>query len=227
MLTDVKSRPSSAMQIKFLGLFIVLTSCWPTNAGAQEPVPLKREIFVSAGWDHLFRFEDISHNGAGIGGGFGLLLQPRFALELEFNSMSGLSPRPVPCGAFGRFEGGVIVPLPCVGTARTGLDSFSVGSANVRYYFSESRVQPYVSGGLGAAWSKEFVSNSFPTDTEVTLTEDVRNRAGFSWNIGAGARVFVASRISVRPEIRLYDATILSRQNLTLFRLSMGLGFHW
>jgi opacity protein-like surface antigen len=184
------------------------------------------EVFLTTGWDHVSRgrFDD---NSVVIGMGIGLRLSSKFGVEVEYNQLPGLSPRPVSCGSIGDFVGGVFVPFPCVGTGRDGADRFSLVSANALYRLSGSRVQPYVSGGAGVDWSRSVSSISFLRANQVIISETSSQDTGFVWNVGAGARFYATPRFSMRPDLRYYNAVLLSSHNLRLIRFGISFGFHW
>jgi hypothetical protein len=166
-----------------------------------------------------FRIEDRAFgNNLNVGGSAGLRFGSRLGAEVEFNETFGLEPRPAVCG--------VAVP-PCVGGARQGLLSARIASANLLYYFGRSRTQFYVTGGAGALWSTEVTPMTVVRQTTATMSELRYDSAGFAWNVGAGVRMPLARGFLLRPEFRFYEASALSRANLSLIRLSMGLGYTW
>jgi hypothetical protein len=69
-------------------------------------------------------------------------------------------------------------------------------------------------GGIGR-------SSSVPVDPpEVFDSEDKE----FASNFGAGVKIFVGSRVSLRPEFRVF----VSRPSfLNMFRTSISIGYHW
>ncbi len=181
---------------------------------------VKREVFGTFGVGRLFRFDDKSFgNGPNLGAGVGLRLRNGLGFEFEWNRTLGLSLVPAPCGIAG---------LQCEINARQGVSSANVASANVFYYFSRSyRVQPYVTGGLGALWSKGKEVSILVQDSTAIAREEDWSDTGLAWNIGAGLRIEAGKGFWLRPEIRLLDATARSRANLSLFRASIGAGYDW
>jgi hypothetical protein len=117
--------------------------------------------------------------------------------------------------------------VPCLGTGREGVRSATIASANVSYFFSDSSIQPYLTGGIGALWSNEVFTNVQRTPTQVVLTEQDRADTGLAENIGAGVLIPITRAISLRPEFRVYLSILQSRANLTFYRASIGAGYHW
>jgi opacity protein-like surface antigen len=97
----------------------------------------------------------------------------------------------------------------------------------VLYFFSDARSQPYITGGLGALWTKGVGSITFGGSDPWRITELEFSDRGLAWHVGAGVRIAVTRSVSVRPEFRLYDSTIQSRVNLNLFRGSVAVGYGW
>jgi hypothetical protein len=48
-----------------------------------------------------------------------------------------------------------------------------------------------------------------------------------SLNVGGGLRIAAGSRFSLRPDVRFYDTSIRSRQNLSVVRTSVSAAFGW
>jgi opacity protein-like surface antigen len=204
------------MSIRTPLCFLVAVICFPSAGGAQPPQArsLTPEVFVSAGLAHPFV---IGGRGFGshlnIGGGAGLQWR-RLGVEFEANRTLGLSSEEVACTA------------PCAGTARSGLLSSSLLSANVLYFFSSASrpsAQFYLTGGIGALWSKEVTTWA----TQTTMGELAYDDTGLAINFGAGMRIRVTEAISLRPEFRFYNSVILSSANLSLTRFSIAAGYHW
>lgn len=203
------------------GLSLLLALGCAGNSSAQPaPAPgITPEVFANIAVGRLFRIEDRSFgNKPSIGGSAGLRLGSRLGVEFEMNQLLKLTLEPAPCG--------VVVP-PCVGSARRGMQSARVASANLLYYFGGPGNQLYLIGGAGALWSREVTTLIRFGPTQATIEEVEYADTGFAWNLGAGVRIPIASRLLLRPEIRLYDATALSRSNLSLLRVSIGVGYHW
>ena len=197
-----------------------------TNLAAQEP-SARFAVFANGGLGHVWRTTSISEDGVDIGVGLGLRAASKIDLEVEYNRVLGLSPEPVQCGNAGNVTGGISTSLPCTGSGRYGPDTYNVASFNVHYRLSDMRVRPYVLGGVGAAWSTGFSAAVRSTGSQVIITEDAWTDHGLAWNAGLGAEAFLTPKISVRTEGRYTNSILLSRENLSLFRVAAGLAFHW
>ncbi len=199
-----------------LFLLVGIASLFISSSWAQN-YAYKGEVFGSAAYGRLVRVEDLPQgDGANLGGGAGLRLASTIGIELEFNRMINLKLRPAPCPT-----------LECVGSALIGVRSAIIFSANGLYHFSVSRVQPYVVGGIGVLRTERADSLSVGSGTRATISQIERRDNGLSISFGAGLKVFVTHKISLRPEFRLYTSSIRSRENLNLLRASIGFGYHW
>ena len=119
------------MSIRSFLCSFVVASCFP-SVGAAQPAQaesLTPEVFLSVAVAHPLRVEDQGFgNHPNIGGGAGLRWR-RLGVEFEANRTLGLSPKQATCS---------VVNPPCAGTARSGLLSASLASANVLYFFSRA-----------------------------------------------------------------------------------------
>jgi opacity protein-like surface antigen len=177
---------------------------------------LTREVFGSIGAGHLFRFNDQTFGDElNLGAGFGVR-GSRLGVEFEVNRLFGLTPGPAPCGI-----------ASCSGEGREGVMSATIASANLLYYLSSSRIQPYVSGGLGGLWSESVHSTLTVVGNSGTITEQTDRDAGLALNFGGGVRIGLHKSFSIRPEVRFYSSTAHSRENLSMIRTSIGAVFHW
>ena len=178
------------------------------------------DIFGGIGWGHLFRVEDRTFGDRPtLAVGVGVDLSRRVRVEFEVNDTPGLTPEPVRCGAPPN--------VTCVGTGRDGFSRARIATGNVLYFFSNGRSQPYVTGGIGALWTKGVSSVTFGGRDVWRITEQEFHERGLVWHVGAGIRIAVTRRVSVRPEFRLYDSTIQSRVNLNLLRGSVAVAYGW
>ena len=189
---------------------LLTSSAWAQNYA------YKGEVFGSAAYGRLFRIEDVPQGGgANFGGGVGLRLDSKTGIEMEFNRMVSLKLRPAPCPT-----------LECDGSALVGVRSAVLFSANGLYHFSVSRVQPYVVGGIGVLHTERADSIGVGSGTRLTISQTEHRDNGLSVSFGAGLKVFLTPKVSLRPEFRLYT-DVKSRENLNIFRTSIGLGYHW
>lgn len=203
-------------RIFIAGPAVLLVLGWAGHGRAQGIHP---EIVGNVAVGRVFRLEDRSFgNKPAAGGSAGLRIGSRLGVEFEMNQVLKPALEPAVCG---------VVEPPCVGSAREGLRSARVASANVLYYFGGPGPRLYLIGGAGALWSRETTALVRVTPAGAVMEELQYAETGFAWSVGAGLRIPAGSRLFLRPEIRLYDSTALSRSNLGLLRLSLGLGYHW
>jgi opacity protein-like surface antigen len=180
---------------------------------------LNYSVFASAALGRLLRFGDNPiGSGPNFGAGAGLRHSSGLAVEFEYNRTLGLEPSPVPCA---------ILNVTCVGSARNGVLSAEVVSANVLYYFGRSRVQPFVSGGVGALRSKNVSSIVWASETRAIFEEQEWSDTGLAVSFGGGLKVRLGSGFWIRPELRFYGGSIRSRANLSLFRPAVAAGYEW
>jgi Outer membrane protein beta-barrel domain len=205
-------RNSSFLLCSFLSLLGAQPALAQT---AAAPAPVK-EIFGSVAQGHLFRFEDQTFgDNLNVGGGFGIRWS-RLGVEFEVNRQLGLTPQLARCGV-----------ASCSGEARQGVLSSTIASGNLFYQFGESPVRPYVIGGLGAFWSHSVSSVLTVRGTSGTFSEFETSDTALAVSFGAGLRIAIGRAFSIRPEIRLYDGSLLGRENLTLIRTSIGAAYQW
>lgn len=200
----------------------MVSSCVTGFASAQTLQGGKGglEIFGGIGWGHLFRAEDRTFGDRPtIAVGVGVNLSRRVHIEFEVNDTMGLTPEPVRCGA----PPGVT----CVGTGRDGFRRAQIATGNVLYFFSDGRSQPYVTGGIGALWTKGVGSMTFAGRDPWRIVEQEFRTRGLAWHVGTGVRIAVTRKLSLRPDFRLYDSTIQSRVNLNLLRGSLAVAYGW
>lgn len=172
------------------------------------------EISIATGLGHVFRWEDQTY-GDRINAGAGVAIAHRsgWAFEWHADRTFGLEPRLAPCGT---------VHATCVGMAHEGPDKMAVMSFNVRRYFGNGRVRPFLTGGLGAMWSRSLHSVTHVRGSIATISEFASSDRGIGPDLGAGLRIRVAPSWSIDTEVRWLDAPWLSRQNLAVTRLLAG-----
>jgi opacity protein-like surface antigen len=175
------------------------------------------EAIGSIGWGHLFRAEDRTFGDVPSVGGALAIRKGGLGVEFDVQTLLGLSLREVPCA----------VTVPCTGTAREGVSSSTIVSANVLYYFGDGRVQPFVAGGVGAMWSTSVVSLTQVQGNQAVLSDFEERDTGFAFNVGGGFRIALTPHLALRPEIRIYDSSIQSRANLSLVRVDVGVVAAW
>ena len=200
------------------------------GSASQNPEPAwtarpKLEIIASAAAVHVFRFDDRSFGDYfNFGAGVEVPVWGKLRIGAEINKTFGLSPTPVKCGAILDDQG---QPLPCVGTARQGLESAIAGSITALYFFGEGRIQPYIFGGVGIMSAKECDVSSIVHQDYVELHERQMGSTGIGPALGVGLRASINRHLSIRPEVRLSDGTALSSLNMSQWRLSLGVAYGW
>lgn len=89
--------------------------------------------------------------------------------------------------------------------------------ANALYYFSRSRVQPYLKGGVGMYRTQ--YSYGWPVSSPA---EYHASRSGAAVGVGAGVRFFPTRRWSINPDFRLLGG------NYSLINyFSVSAAYHW
>ena len=195
-------------------LLITLATIAVPSIAAGQSRSWTPEISIAAGLGHVFRWEDQTY-GDRINAAAGVAIAHRsgWAFEWHADRTFGLEPRLAPCGT---------VNATCVGSAHEGPDKMAVMSFNVRRYFGDGRVRPFLTGGLGVMWSRSLHSVTQVRGSIATNTEFASSDRGFGPDLGAGMRLRLARSWSVETEVRWLDAPWLSRQNLAVTRLLAG-----
>jgi opacity protein-like surface antigen len=200
-------------------VILALAFAWTAPALAQSsPRREGGELFVSLAWVHIFRAEDRTFGDRpDIGAGVRLPLARRIGVELEVNHALGLQAAPAPCGLAGG----------CQGAAREGLLDATLASANLYVRFSRGRVEPFLVGGAGGLWSRGVSSVTTVRGRIGVMSELEKRDVGLAIGVGAGVDLALTPRLSVRPEIRIYDSAVMSRMNLAIIRTSVAGGWRW
>jgi opacity protein-like surface antigen len=197
-----------------LSVFVATSTAW-----AQPNAIL--EFRASLGASRVSRFEDRSFGTAlSPGAGIELRIRPNFGIAADVHQVSGLTPEVARCGA----PPGVT----CVGTARDGITSATVASVTAAYYFGrDPAVQPFVIGGFGVVRSRGVSSLTMAGPTSWTQSETETHDTGSGVTAGAGLSIRTGDRMVIRPEWRIYDGSVMGRENLTVMRTSVAVGYRW
>jgi opacity protein-like surface antigen len=182
-------------------IFLSLLLIAPTVC-AQNYTP-RGEIFGSVGGGKAYDDEGSIGKGVDFGGGIGYRLTPRFGIEGQVNRIS--YNRDLPLSA--RFEGTAVFT-----------------TANVLYHFTTSKAQPYVIGGLG------FVHHENRARFAEESTTFIRSTNGIATNFGAGVKIFLSKKFSLRPEFRVFIADTKGsgvEPPFSVWRGSIGFSYHW
>ncbi|MCI0489223.1 MAG: outer membrane beta-barrel protein [Blastocatellia bacterium] len=175
----------------------------PAAVMAQD-TDSRGEVFINVGRGVIFDDEGFLGSGTSIGGGIGFRLISKLGIEGEVKRIPH----------FREFPSGVQLR----GTA-------VFININAIYHFSDSRIQPYVTGGAGFLHYRNKSRSPFPD--EPFRGEPTSN--SFAFNMGAGLKGFLTDRVSVRPEFKLLnsnDVTVVS-DKLNIFHFSVALALHW
>ncbi len=176
------------------GLCILLLITCPSAAWGQDYVP-KGSIFGGVGFGRFYDDEGSLGSGWTVRAGAEWRPFHRFGFEGEYLGI--------------RFH-------------RT--DAFKVDGnthwafGNVAFYFSRSRIQPYVKGGIG--YQRTEYTYSWPG---IPVPEFHKSRSNVAANSGAGIRFFVNRHWSINPEIRLVGGG----QYIATNYFSISTGYHW
>jgi opacity protein-like surface antigen len=222
--------------VRVLSGDVGLTTLSLSRAEAQDAAAQERsgpgnarpglEVIASFGLGHVFRFEDRGYGTeANFGVGVDVPVWRRLRAGAEVSYTFGLSPRPAPCPSISLGPG--LPTLPCIGSARSGVSSVTAASFHASYHIGSGRVQPYVLGGVSLLWTTVFSSVSAVRPDHIEVQELTSSDTGAGLTLGFGVRTSVTQHLSIRPEFRFSDGTALSRANLSLVRLSVGVGYGW
>jgi opacity protein-like surface antigen len=198
-------------------IILALTLAFAGPAWAQ-PSADRGELFASLASAHIFRAEDRSFgNPVDIGVGVRAPIARSIGIEVEVNRALGLQAVPARCGVVGG----------CEGTAREGVLDATLATANVYVRFPHGRLEPFLIGGVGGLWTTSVNSLTRIRDGVGVMSEMVERDAGLAIGFGGGADVRLTRRLSVRPEVRVYDSTAMSRTNLAVIRTAVAVGYRW
>ena len=184
-------------------ILVAILQILPTSVFLQEYRP-KYEVFGSAGYGATSDDEGGVGRGLDVGAGFGVRATRKLVFEGSANRISHLREF-----AFSgvRFEG-------------TGL----FACANALYHSSDSKVQPYVIGGIGVLHHEDRSSGLGPPRPPLSAS-------GSAYNFGAGVKVFLNKHVSLRPEVRVFVGDLGNgggtEPPFSLLRGSVGIGYHW
>lgn len=181
----------------------------PGVGGAQsaQSRSLRPELFGSIGWGIGTVGLDAEGLGApNLGGGVALRPWTRLGVEIDVNRSLAL-PEKLRAARMGVVPAGATM----------------IASANVSYFFGDSRAQPFLSAGYGALWSRLIKNSPIIIAGRFVGTEEyeVRNTVP-AGNIGGGFLISMTRAISLRPELRTYWCA-----DLLVYRASIGVGYHW
>lgn len=198
-------------------LVLVLAAA-PATLAQSRPLA---EVHGSLGAARVSRAEDRSF-GTGIspGGGLEVRVLDQLGIGVDMSHTTGFA---IPVA--------VCAPPPgvtCAGSAGEGIRSVTLFSTTAAWYVGRpARVQPYVVGGYGLVRSRGVSSLTMAGPSVWTVTESSTRDTGGGVTAGVGLRIAVRDHVVIRPEFRISDGSVVGRENLTVMRTSVSLGYAW
>lgn len=183
---------------------IALVCCAGPCSG--EEYRYRGEVFGAVGAGKTYDDEGSLGSGFNGGGGVGYRIRPKFGVEFELSGFR--HERETSSGSL-LFRGNGV---------------FATG--NAVYYFGSGtgRAQPYVIGGAGVLHKRN--TSSFEGGPRLDFSG-----TGFALNGGAGVKIFVRPRFSIRPEFRVFAGGAGSQRVVeapfVVIRASIGAAYHW
>jgi hypothetical protein len=104
---------------------------------------------------------------------------------------------------------------------------------NTLYHFGDSKLQPYVVGGIGVlkadytrrGYSEWYDLPEWEYHEEYWTHRVVSSKMAI--NLGVGFKAAITPSLSVRPELTLIDTTAGAGHNWASLRMSLAVGYHW
>lgn len=193
----------------------------PSPGSAQDTParPWTMEVSAAAGLGHVFRFEDQTYGDrVNAGGGIAIVHRSGFSFEIAADRTFGLEPPATPCG---------LVDRTCTGSGHDGPTKAVAASIGVQYRFTRRRFQPYLIAGFGILWTESLHSLTDARMNPAVISESASSDRGFGPDLGAGLRIVLGRGVTIGPELRWLDASVMSRENLGVTRLSLRLARQW
>lgn len=198
-----------------LAVFLVTSGTADAQTQATER---PREVALSVGAARLWHGDDVLGSGTTLGGEFKVHVLPRLAVRIEGHESFGPDLQEWSCAR---------ETLPCSGIAHTGVRDLIIWSGNALYYFGSGTVRAFAVGGLDVLHFTVTSSVTTVRNGRVTITEIERTDTTMGVTFGGGVRVPVGGRISITPEVKIYDGTLLAGANLSQLRTSLAVGYRW
>jgi opacity protein-like surface antigen len=184
-------------------LYILLGILLLAPAALAQNQERRGEVFGSLGGAKAYDDEGSIGKGLDIAGGVGFRLTPKVGIEAQVNHFD--------------YERNFASGVRFAGTA-------VFTTANLLYHFSTSKAQPYVVGGVGFVHHENrtrFPGIEFPGE---------RTTNGFASNFGAGVKIFLNQKISIRPEFRVFIGDTAGsgvEPPFSVGRASVAVAYHW
>jgi hypothetical protein len=165
----------------------------------------------------LAHAQDYSYKGSAYGGlGYGRFYEDEGSLGSGLTYRAGAEWRPLRRGGF---------EAELFGIHFNRADYFHVEGntqfvlANAAWYFSRSRVQPYIKAGIGAYRTN--YSYSWPVTSGPTYQA---SHSGLAVDLGAGIRIFFNRHWSLNPDLRVIGS---NNYYSLLGYFAMSAAYHW
>lgn len=214
----------------------------PMVAHAQAPQPLEQraasraagqappsltvasslglEAFVSIAHGHFFHrgIGDDGFDRPDVAAGIRLRRTSGFGIEFGINHMVGSEGAKGPSSAWLQFA----ATTPSARFYDTVESSVTIASANLSYFFTGRRAQPYVSAGGGIRFRSQESTEYTIVNGQLTSGATYRQSSTRPLaNLGVGVQLRLTDRLSLIPEFRSYFS------DLFLLRTSVGIGCQW
>jgi hypothetical protein len=202
-----------------LALLVALTFGVPAltfaQPGGQEA---RREVAVTVGPAYLSHGDSPLGWGSTVGVSAAFPIWRRLAVRVDAHRSFGPELNEHSCASYDR---------PCTGIGRSGARDLTIWSGSAMYYFQPSGVQAFVRGGVDVLHFAFLSTVTFVGGPQVRITEEENKYTTMGILLGGGVRIPIGSRFVVRPEVTIYDGTILAGTNLTQVRTSVAFGYRW
>jgi opacity protein-like surface antigen len=203
---------------------IILAAPWLVHPSrAQEPPAPEwkytAEVFGNIAHGRFYHGDHVWGSGLDYGGGFGVRPFPgklhRLGFEVQLARLK---------------KSGAKGPYPA-----ENLDSRLIMANAVYHFRNGAKTQPYVFGGLGLVkvdYYRRCVTCVFDVDPVTgewipRVTEDIMSGSKVGVTFGAGLKIALHRRLSIRPELLFVDTTPGSGWNWAWVRLQIGVGAHF
>jgi opacity protein-like surface antigen len=186
------------------------------------PSEYSPEVFATAGGGLFATRGRRQPSSPSVGGSWLIRHSSGLALELDVTRGLTRTNRAVACVKSDAPQSGSLQGA-CVASGEEGVSDTSTGAAKGMYYFSRSRIQPYVGAGVGL-----FASTIHSPEVTVLrgrppfVAQVLRREVGAALVAGTGLKIAVSPNVSVRPDITLYKS-----ERWTQVRFAVGAGYAW
>ena len=212
----MKQEPVRVLPITIL--FLIMTA----TAGTAVAQEYKGEVYGNFGYGAVWADDGSLGNGAVVGGGIGYRFSRRWGVAVDFSRHAHHRDFSWD-GIVNKWDG----------------HSLILNGSLVCHFRPESRTQPYLRFGLSYAYQEQ---NEFYRETPSAFLRqlgdsEVREETFHATNnylgldLGAGVKIFVAERISIKPEFRYAALSVRGGGGypdvLSAPWFNVGIGYHW